>query len=234
MNISEIISLAPESWINDFTGIPQGLTPIKGGTFYVGKIADPKFPTVQIDAAFFRKDAAQFDGGVCSFSGQGMKRTEYNGTPKVTIGEKAQIKYLGAPQEAVSSPTSTNTPVNGQNAPQRPSPPPNGQPAVLGMTVGMALNNAIRLIQARGQEEDVSLSEEIYNLASDIIRLSRVLEEGKLAPKEKDRPSQGRKEPEPPSQPPAQPPTPTPQPARSQAEQDAQDEQTFAGVDAPF
>jgi hypothetical protein len=195
MTLTDIINTAPGNWIqDDFNAIPTGLQQKTGksGPFYVGKIQDPQFPGVQADVTFFRPDAMQFQDKVCHFAGQGMKRDEYNGTPKVTIGQKVTIQVMGTPQLPQHSPQQAQgyqqtpaQPYHHQPA-QQPAPAQAQKKPILGVTVGMAINNACNLIAAVGTCGR-PLQEEIHNLASDIIRIGIALESGNLAPLARNR-----------------------------------------------
>lgn len=69
------------------------------------------------------------------------------------------------------------------------------QLTVPGITVGMAINNAVNLISKNAEFQDEyhnylkspEFSRDVYEIASDIIRISRMLEAGNTAPPVKDR-----------------------------------------------
>jgi hypothetical protein len=198
--IYDILQLQPgtkdsPTWVNDeFEAAVSGLKSGPKSTSAV--LSDPHNPNVQITAVFWdKRDLSRFNGCVCHFAGQGMKRDEYQGTQQVSMSAKTTVNIVGR---------ATNT--GGQSAPQgggqsRPagsSPAPSSAPGVIhGATVGMAINQANGIIisgtsgmnpQEREQFFDSpAYSKTLWTIASDIVRIARVMEAGKLAPAAKDR-----------------------------------------------
>lgn len=82
-----------------------------------------------------------------------------------------------------------------QQQTQRPQQQQNYPLAVPGVTVGMAINNAVQLIKEdamnienfAGYLESPDFSRDVYQIASDLIRISRILEKGNIAQPVKDR-----------------------------------------------
>lgn len=80
-------------------------------------------------------------------------------------------------------------------APQRPPVKPDGKHApVFGATVGACMNKAVDIVTANGDGTGGALDpmspafyQAVYFVASDLVRLSLLLEEGKLAPSAKER-----------------------------------------------
>ena len=109
-------------------------------------------------------------------------------------------------------------------AQQRPTPQQQNRPrAPLGITVGMAINNAVKLITDIAQPSDeyldsLDFSRDLHRIASDILRVSSLLETGKLAPPVKDRRGQPQQQSAPQQsqrQEPQQTQRPAPQPAKT-------------------
>jgi hypothetical protein len=171
------------TWVNDdFEAV---LTDVKPGQKVTTAIlSDPHSPNIRIAATFFGRDCSRFDGKLCHFSGKGMTRTEYKGTQQVTIGDKATVQVLGAAPAGAAKSGAT---VGGSGS-------IGGSSGIHGATVGMAINQATAAIaKAKGNDfshaylNSPAFAADLYATASDIIRVSRALEAGKLAPKAADR-----------------------------------------------
>lgn len=131
------------------------------------------------------------EGDLLEFSGQGLRRTEYNGKPQAAIGQKTEVHVLGKSvhhEEQVERAATGQPAINGTAQP------------VIGPTVGMAINNAMETLRhTYGVEFKAALKTpafwaEVHELSSDIIRVSRLLEHGKLAEPIRER-VQGKTEP---------------------------------------
>ncbi len=99
--------------------------------------------------------------------------------------EEASITLVGQP---IGAPQPDRAPAR-QQAAERPAARPDTQQnrnrTPMGPTVGMAINNACANITAQGRPLDPA---EVFEIASDLLRLSYHLEEGNLAPKFTERP----------------------------------------------
>lgn len=122
--------------------------------------------------------------------------------------------------------------------PTRPAPrqaPMPQQQDIHPATVGMALKEACALVSASQEPLELSylhsqaFSKDVYLVASDIIRMARALEAGKLAPPARDRANPGQEaEPEPEPEPVYQaPPPPPPTPAYAPNPQDDSEDVPF-------
>jgi hypothetical protein len=147
---------------------------------------------ITIVGKFFGRDPGRYEGQTVRFSGSGMTRTAYNGTEQVTIGDKATINVERAPAPAAARPATPPPAAHAPAAQSQLSPATPAAPAVFGATVGMALNNACTIIrddyladftapQRVNYYKGPEFSRDLWQLASDIIRISRMLEAGKLA-----------------------------------------------------
>jgi hypothetical protein len=189
ITVAELLEMQPGDkqnavWINDdFEAVMTDLKP--GQKVTTAILSDPHSPNIRIAATFFGRDCARFDRKLVHFSGKGMTRTEYKGTQQITIGDKATVQVLGAaPAGAAKNNPATGGASGGAS----------GSSVIHGATVGMAINQATAAIaKAKGNEftpaylNSSAFAQDLHFTASDIIRVSRALEAGKLAPKAADR-----------------------------------------------
>ena len=160
--------------------MPQTKQSKAGKAFYVATVADGAF---RADVISFSQDFAKWDGHRINVSGMGLKRgDDYQGKPKITIGDKAVIKSLGAGDEATEShsvitqafPTiktyTSNTPSVYLNSPVR----------VEGAAVGNALTNATSLAIA-GKIQSEALESFLFHTASKYLRTANKLLSGELS-----------------------------------------------------
>jgi hypothetical protein len=156
-----------------------------GGSFWSCKLNDGP-GTEEVSMSVF--SAPKFNrGDKIRVAGQGIKRSAYNGKPQIGIGQKTGITVVASGGNAPAA-ASGAAPSSGGQAPQMQVPGP---------TVGMAVNNALSLLtQGMGRAEVIKATREAvfwtvaYEVASQIIRLSRSLEGGKLAPSVWDKAAQ--------------------------------------------
>lgn len=197
--IYDILQLVPGSkdnptWVNDeFEGVVSNIKSGQKSTSCL--VSDAHNPNVSITAVFWdSRDLSRFNGCVCHFAGQGMKRDEYKGTQQVSCSAKTTVNVVGR---------HTGTPASQGGAQQAPkagggsAPAPAAGGVIHGATVGMAINQANGIIiagastmnpQEREQFFDSpAYSKTLWTIASDIVRIARVMEAGKLAPSPKDR-----------------------------------------------
>jgi hypothetical protein len=128
------------------------------------------------------------------FSGMGIRRgDDYNGTPQVTIGDKASWKAKGAASpsdEGRPTPAPSNARDGQVNA-------PSAAPKVIeGVTVGMAINKGVDLAIARGKPDMAT----VYELASGLVRMAQAMQAGKLFERHGEAPPSRTPEPEPSAQ----------------------------------
>lgn len=196
--IYDILQLQPgtkdaPTWVNDeFEASVSGLKSGPKSTSAV--LSDPHNPNVQITAVFWdKRDLSRFNGCVCHFAGQGMKRDEYQGTQQVSMSAKTTVNVVGRATNGGGNPP----PAGGSNAP-RTTAPASGAPGVIhGATVGMAINQANTIIVAGTRDmkaderekffDSPAYSKTLWTIASDIVRVSTLMEKGKLATAPKDR-----------------------------------------------
>ena len=139
----------------------------------------------------------------------------YKGVSKIRVDKKAAQEAAAAEQR----PPANSEPVAGQRLPNGMEP----MAPVFGATVGMAIKEALVLLTTDLGHDDIISSvitphfwKAVHEVSSDIIRVSLLLEKGKLAPPVRDR-TEG---PRPPAPPRAT--APAPAPRRGQPENERQ------------
>lgn len=177
MSLANLTNQDNGSWVNDpiqgtchDTAQKNG----KNGAFYVGSLTQDGF-TVSLFSKHV--DFTEFEGKVIDINGSGISKQhdDYNKCPKLLMGNKAIVKVIGG-----AAPTATQATPKGSD-----SAPKGGAPVVNGQTVGMAINNAIAIMQ--GDHEDLGdflLSEEGTNrlakIAGRLVMVSEQVQSGKL------------------------------------------------------
>jgi hypothetical protein len=220
LSIAEVVELPVSredepTWVNEFTGVVRAIQEKKvrtsGKAMWINRIGDTT-GSAEITMSLFAPPRFAI-GDVIVVEGKGMRRTEYEGNAQVTPSSKSQpnINVIGqsAHHEEQAQRKSESAPaVNGQTFP------------VAGQTVGMSMNNALTLLTSKLTHDEMiariitpTFWHSVHEVASDIIRCSRLLEAGKLAPSVKERAggaSAARPEPAPQPARPAQPPPAAP------------------------
>jgi hypothetical protein len=197
ITIGQILEMAPgdrqnAAWVNDdFEAVVSDVKIGSGKAPSTAVLTDPHNPGIAIVGNFFGVDPSRFAGKIVHVSGKGIARTEYKGVQQVTMGDKATIQIVGT---AGPAPARSAAPA-GAASTQGPS----AASAIHGATVGMAINQAASILRefpncSDGREHEYftgsDFSKDLWTIASDILRVSRVLESGKLAtsPKERNEP----------------------------------------------
>lgn len=199
ITIGEILEMSPGDrqnavWINDdFEAVLSDPKRGQGKAPNTAVLTDPHNSGISILGNFFGTDPSRYANKVVHISGKGISRTEYKGTQQVTIGDKTTIQVVGDAKPSQAPKTGTGPAGSASGAPH-------------GAQVGMAVNNAItilREIHAKGDEQaamayftGLEFSKDLYIVSSDILRIARVLEAGKLAdsPKHRADPDAAKKE----------------------------------------
>ncbi len=195
ISLSAVAELPDDTWIDGgFFAVVDSIEDKKTGPtskrpnskFWVVNLSSQTGPeTAEWSLFTFPKFAA---GDLIEVTGKGIKRKvdSYNGGIKIQAGDKAIITVRGQSAhhaEQVERKATGAPSVSG--APQH----------VPGQTVGMALKEAIAL-RARFAADNETLIAwlqqpefwaAVHETASDVIRVSRMLEAGKLAPSPKER-----------------------------------------------
>lgn len=194
ITIGQILEMTPgdrqnATWINDeFEAVVSDIKRGTGKAPSTAVLTDPHNNGIAIVGNFFGTDPSRFAGKICHFSGKGMTRTEYKGVQQVTIGDKATIQVVGSAspgQAAASGSTGGSSGSAGSSS------------VIHGATVGMAINQASECIrssctyqdmtEARAYYTSPAFSKDLWTIASDIVRIARVMEAGKLADSPKHR-----------------------------------------------
>lgn len=184
------------TWVNDeFEAV---VSDIKAGQKSNScKLSDPHNPGVSITAVFWdQRDLSRFNGCVCHFAGQGMKRTEYKGEQQVSMSAKSTVNIVGRATNQGTQNAGSGQP-QGQQRPAANAAPAGAPSAIHGATVGMAINQANGIIISGTREmkpedrekffDSPEYSRRLWTIASDIVRVSTLMEKGKLATAPKDR-----------------------------------------------
>lgn len=190
MTIGEILELTPgdrqnTTWVNDdFEAVVSDVKRGQGKAPSTAVLTDPHNPGIAIVGNFFGTDPSRFAGKIVHVSGKGISRTEYKGTQQVTMGDKATIQIVGDAKPGSAGKAGASGAAGSSSS------------AIHGATVGMAVNQAAAILREfppcdQGKEHDyftgTAFSKDLWTIASDIIRISRVLEAGKIAESPKTR-----------------------------------------------
>lgn len=205
ITIGEILELSPgdrqnATWINDdFEAVVSDVKRGNGKAPSTAVLTDPHNNGIAIVGNFFGSDPSRFAGKVCHFSGKGITRTEYKGVQQITMGDKATVQVVGDAPKNGSSNGATNGSSSNGHANGNGNGHANGSSAahtagvmIEGPTVGMAINQACECIR---QSNDAvgpyftspQFSKDLWTIASDIVRIARVMQSGKLADSPKHR-----------------------------------------------
>lgn len=180
ITIGEILEMVPGdrqnvTWINeDFEAVVSDIKRGSGKAPSTAVLTDPHNSGIAILGNFFGVDPSRFAGKVCHISGKGISRTEYKGTQQVTMGDKATIQIVGD-----AKPGQAATPAGAAKSA--------GIPNAEGQAIGNAITNACSLIKETLPQNagdwltSPDFSRELWTIASDILRVSRMLNAGKLA-----------------------------------------------------
>ena len=186
LSIAEVFELTPgttenATWVNPgCIAVVREIKTIKsqktGKEFFPCVLAD-QTGSATVECSFFTRPKFAV-GDVIELAGKGLRRTEYNGNAQVSVGKDTVINIVGKSvhhAEQVQAAATGAPALNGtaQHVP--------------GVTVGMAIKEAIRLAwlttgmgMTRAILSDPLFWADVKQYASNIIRVSRSLENGKL------------------------------------------------------
>lgn len=205
------------SWINaGVTGTVASITPRetkKGGKMWVCVLRDN---TIDATIEFSMFTAPKFTpGDLIDVTGKGLRRTDYNGKPQLSLGKSVEVHKLGRGVDLLGKGGSTQTAkqTSGQVSAEDATEPAN-EPLhpIAGQTVVMAMKEAIALVDPNhftGTIGSPDYWRAVHAAASDVIRVSRMLERGQLAPSARTR-AKANAESDKPAPPPTAPRKPTP------------------------
>lgn len=175
------------SWIDDgVMGVVRSITPPRPNAqkkYWKCVLADT-VGSAKINLTVFT--APRFsEGDQIEIVGKGIKRKEYNGEAEIGLGKTSEIHVIGHSvhhEEQQARAAEGQPALNGQLQP------------IHGQTVGMALKLALDLltrdVEAAGLHATLNNQDFwklVHVVSSDIIRVSAMIEHGKLAPSIKDR-----------------------------------------------
>ena len=186
LSVAELSEMPPGDeqsacWINPgLQGVVTRIETIKkkaGGNFWKVTLRD-EVGSATLPVTLFTPPKFN-EGDLIEISGQGLRLTEYQGKPQVSTGQKTEIHKLG---QSVHHQEQEERRAEGK-------PAMNGDPfPVAGQTVGMAVKESLTLHTKNMATEEVNEAvctgefwAAIHETASDIIRISLLLEKGKLA-----------------------------------------------------
>lgn len=205
LSVSEVYEMHPggddnPAWIN-----PGMRAVVRSIAEKKSKAGKPFFPCVladetgsaTVECSLFTRPKFS-EGDVIELSGKGLRRGEYNGKAQVSVGRETEVHLVGKSvhhaEQAQAAATGAPA-VNGQLQP------------VAGQAVGCALNQAMEMHRGIYSPEELRemlkrpgfFWDSVYEMASDQLRIARLLERGKLKPSIKER--EGRGAPPAPAQP---------------------------------
>jgi len=187
LSIAQVFAMAPgdeqnAAWVNPGAiAVVREIKTIKtkaGKEFFPCILAD-QVGSETVSCSFFTRPKFQ-EGDVIELSGKGLRRKEYNGKAEIAVGKDTVINIVG---KSVHHAEQTQAAATG-------APAVNGTAQhVAGQTVGMAIKEAITLASlttkmgmSREILADPLFWHDVKQYASNIIRVSRSLENGKLTP----------------------------------------------------
>lgn len=183
LSVAEVCELRVEDWINSgFTAVVADIKKSKskkGADFWPCTLRDTT-GSATVEMTVFQAPAFSV-GDQIDVLGQGIKRGEYNGKAQVSIGKKTEIHIIGRSvhaEEQAHRATAGEPALNGALQP------------VNGQSVGMAMKEALAMVGNLATKDDLKSPEfwaQIHTVSSDIIRVARLLEAGKLAPSVRER-----------------------------------------------
>lgn len=179
LSLSEVVALPVDSWVPLNSTVLAHVNKVEpvnkkaGGQFWKASLSDDGGEILATMSLF---NAPKFSSGdVIRLGGKGIKRGDYNGKAQLSTGKETTIEVSSGKAKIAAA-------VHGAQAEHA------NQSMIAGATVGLSIKSALELhSQGMGHEQMKSALassawwEGIYHTASDIVRISRLLEAGKLA-----------------------------------------------------
>lgn len=207
LSIAEVFEMVPGTdkdavWINPgLTGVLHTMKRTKskkGQPMYICSLKDMS-GSAEIGVTFF--DECKFDeGDVLEIFGKGLRRTEYNKLQQISLGRDTEIHKIGRAAGWKAAETASAPAGAGSGSTARETPPggfrgnnDGTNSVVFGATVGMAMKESLAIhTKLCGDKLAPALCSSefwgaVHETASDIIRISVALEQGKLRPSVKER-----------------------------------------------
>lgn len=191
LSVAQVIATAEDAWIEpgvratvenvEQVAIKKGAR--AGSFFHKATLSDgPGTPTVTMSVF----TAPKFKpGDTVEVSGKGIKRKSFNGAPEIGVGKDSVINVsMGAPRvlAAAQSAKAAHPPTNGSVGPIH--------GASVGAAVKLAFDAHIAALDADVISSTLKLPafwKEVWETASDVIRVHQALEHGQLAAHVKER-----------------------------------------------
>ena len=96
-SLSAIIAMpsTEDSWVDgSFTAkVTQTKSP-NGKAPGRAMLIDPENPAISLSASFFGRDPSFYEGKIVSFGGPGMKKSDYQGKPQISVGQKSHVNIF--------------------------------------------------------------------------------------------------------------------------------------------
>lgn len=195
---AQIAALPDQSWINDgfiATVLKVDTVPKKaGGNFWKLTLGDSLGDyTHGCTMSLFAAPRCN-PGDVIRVTGKGISKKSYQGKPQVGMGKESTLEVMPSSARIQSNVESSIAEVKGNRAAEK------AECMIPGQTVGMAIKEALALHSIGLDNQTIKLQltapgfwSDVYATASDIIRVSRLLESGKLCDpvKQRSAPAQG-------------------------------------------
>lgn len=185
LTCAQVVALPPESWVNNgFQGVVLKIEPINkkaGGVFYKVTVGDaPGDYTSSVSLSEFTAPRYAV-GDIIRITGKGIKRGDYQGKPQMSRGKESTVEVMPSAAKIQANVQAAITETRGQAAASH------AEGMIPGVTVGMAMKEALALHSIDMGRDQLKLAltapgwwSEVYATASDIIRVARLLETGKL------------------------------------------------------
>jgi len=170
------------TWINPgCSGVVRSMTErkTKTGKHLWNCVLADQTGSATVEVSFFSAPSFK-EGDLIELSGQGLRRTEYNGKAQMSLSAKTEIHRLGA---SVHHAEQAQAAAEGK-------PSVSGEAQhVYGATAGMAVKAALEWIAEQSEipATDPKYWEAVWSYASDVVRIARMIEAGKLAKPVKER-----------------------------------------------
>jgi hypothetical protein len=170
--MNNILSVNPGDWVKGTVTADvsnaKAITTKTGKTIFKATLRDGQ---QLVEATSFSKTFEHIDGKRVQFSGPSIRRgDDYNGKVGVTFGDKVVFKAVESSTPSQTAPEAPEP----RKSDSRPIPAPS---RVEGVTVGMAINKAVDVLNA----QQLAVTElAVWQIASRLIRVATRLQAGDL------------------------------------------------------
>lgn len=163
-------------------------TPPRGKGPWTAQLTDS---TGTIVGKFWGGDISHWEGKRVKLSGQGMMRKSYKNVPELSVGDKTDVSYAGAPGAAAQAEDAIPGDPEPSQSFSRPVPvqtPPrlaNAPTAIHGATVGGALARAVDIYlhnTPQGTKWDDGEASKVEQITRDLVAIQQRVETGDGVP----------------------------------------------------